>query len=135
MADAPTYRPTPPVPDENFGGAFVLLNCLYAEGVREIFGLPGGAVSELTTAMQRRGDIEFILARHEQGAGFMAYGHAKATKRAAVCLSTQGPGACNLVNVAGSATVDKVPLIILTGVASNATHFRRGFQNIDTKGS
>lgn len=85
-----TYFPSPPFPDSYFGGAFVMLNALLAHGITEIYGLPGGAIAELTTAMARQKKINFILGRHEQGAGFMAYGAAKATKKAAVVTSTQG---------------------------------------------
>ncbi|WP_118133348.1 thiamine pyrophosphate-binding protein [Oceanicella sp. SM1341] len=83
-------------------------------GVRHAFGLPGGEVVALVEALERAG-IRFVLARHENAAGFMAEGAWAATGAPAVLVATVGPGMANCVNVTANAQQDRVPLIVLTG--------------------
>src|SRR5690348_18461514 len=78
-------------------GADAILRCLEAEGVEVMFGLPGGAILPLYDAMARGTTVRHVLARHEQGAGHMAEGYARASGDVGVAIATSGPGATNLV--------------------------------------
>lgn len=94
--------------------ADVLAQRLYDAGCRFAFGMPGGEVLALIDALGRAG-IEFVLARHENAAGFMAEGVHHRTGAPGVLVTTVGPGALNAVNVVENARQDRVPLIVLTG--------------------
>ena len=87
---------------------------LYDAGCRHAFGIPGGEVLTLIDALNRAG-IEFVLTKHENGAGFMAEGTYHMTGAPGVLVATIGPGAANAVNVVANAEQDRVPLIVLTG--------------------
>lgn len=87
---------------------------LHQAGCRTAFGIPGGEVLTLMDALQRAG-IDFRLARHENGAGFMAEGSYHATGAPGILVATLGPGVANAVNVVANAFQDRVPLIFLTG--------------------
>lgn len=89
-------------------GADIVIEALKEEGVEIIFGHPGGAIMEVYDALYRDGGIRHILARHEQGAGHMAEGYAKATGKVGVAMSTSGPGATNLVTAIADAYMDSV---------------------------
>jgi len=78
-------------------GADALLRSLEAEGVETVFGIPGGAILPTYDALARGTTIRHVLARHEQGAGHMAQGFARASGRVGVAFATSGPGATNLV--------------------------------------
>ena len=79
-------------------GAEAVIRCLEAEGVTDVFGLPGGAILPLYDAWANVDQASAtILVRHEQGAGHMAEGYARATGKVGVCIGTSGPGATNLV--------------------------------------
>ena len=94
--------------------AQVLVDCLEAEGVDVIFGIPGEETLDLMFAI-RDSHIRFIPVRHEQGAAFMADVYGRLTGRAGVCLSTLGPGATNLVTGVADAYLDGAPLVAITG--------------------
>lgn len=94
--------------------AQVLVDCLEAEGVDTIFGIPGEETLDLMFAI-RDSSIRFIPVRHEQGAAFMADVYGRLTGRAGVCLSTLGPGATNLVTGVADAFLDGAPLVAITG--------------------
>ncbi len=94
--------------------AQVLVDCLEAEGVDVIFGIPGEETLDLMFAI-RDSHIRFIPTRHEQGAAFMADVYGRLTGRAGVCLSTLGPGATNLVTGVADAYLDGAPLVAITG--------------------
>lgn len=94
--------------------AQVLVDCLRAEGVDIIFGIPGEETLDLMFAIRDSG-IRFIPVRHEQGAAFMADIYGRLTGRAGVCLSTLGPGATNLVTGVADAFLDGAPLVAITG--------------------
>ncbi|WP_316014330.1 thiamine pyrophosphate-binding protein [Roseobacter sp. HKCCA0434] len=103
---------------------------LYEAGVRQAFGVPGGEVLEIIDALTRAG-IEFVLARHENAAGFMAEGAWHATGAPGVLVATVGPGMANTVNVTANADQDRVPLIVLTGSYDDATTLRYTHQIFD----
>lgn len=98
--------------------AQVLVDCLKAEGVEVIFGIPGEENLDLMFAIKEAG-IRFIPTRHEQGAAFMADVYGRLTGRAGVCLATLGPGATNLVTGVADAFLDGAPLVAITGQVSS----------------
>jgi len=110
------------------------LACLKRAGVNAIFGLPGGPVIPLFDALHDDPDIRTYLVRHEQGAGHMAEGYAKATGRVGVCTATSGPGATNLVTPIADAYMDSVPLLALTGQVGSARVGTDAFQEADIVG-
>jgi len=103
----------------------LLLKYLEAEGVEYIFGIPGGPLMPLYEALSERGRIRPILAKHEEGAAFMADGYARVTGRMGVCCTTTGPGATNALTGIACAHRDSVPVLIITAQVSTAS-FGRG---------
>jgi acetolactate synthase-1/2/3 large subunit len=110
-----------------------LMECLKAEGVEVVFGLPGGANLPTYDAFYDAG-IRHILVRHEAGGGHAAEGYAKATGRVGVALGTSGPGATNLVTPITDAMMDSVPVVFLTGQVRTDLLGTDGFQEADTIG-
>src|SRR5919109_2039325 len=113
--------------------ADALMEALKAEGTEHIFGIPGGANLPTYDAVHDA-DISHIQARHEQGAGHMAEGYAKASGRVGVALATSGPGATNLVTAIADAIMDSVPTVFLTGQVRTELIGTDGFQEADTMG-
>jgi acetolactate synthase I/II/III large subunit len=110
-----------------------LMECLKAEGVEIVFGLPGGANLPTYDAFYDAG-IRHILVRHEAGGGHAAEGYAKATGKVGVALGTSGPGATNLVTPITDAMMDSVPTVFLTGQVRTDLLGTDGFQEADTIG-
>jgi acetolactate synthase I/II/III large subunit len=110
-----------------------LMECLKAEGVEVVFGLPGGANLPTYDAFYDAG-IRHILVRHEAGGGHAAEGYAKATGKVGVSLGTSGPGATNLVTPICDAMMDSVPVVFLTGQVRTELLGTDGFQEADTIG-
>ncbi len=110
-----------------------IMECLKAEGVEVVFGLPGGANLPTYDALYDAG-IKHILVRHEAGGGHGAEGYAKATGKVGVCLGTSGPGATNLVTPIVDAMMDSVPVVFLTGQIRSDLLGTDGFQEADTIG-
>jgi acetolactate synthase-1/2/3 large subunit len=110
-----------------------IMECLKAEGVDAVFGIPGGANLPTYDALYDAG-IRNILCRHEQGAGHAAEGYAKATGKVGVALGTSGPGATNLVTPIADAIMDSVPTVFLTGQVRTELIGTDGFQEADTIG-
>ncbi len=110
-----------------------LMECLKAEGVDVVFGLPGGANLPTYDAFYDAG-IRHILVRHEAGGGHAAEGYAKATGRVGVALATSGPGATNLVTPICDAMMDSVPVVFITGQVRTELLGTDGFQEADTIG-
>src|SRR5258705_775445 len=90
-----------------------VMECLKAEGVDVVFGLPGGANIPTYDALHD-GGIRHVLVRHEAGGGHAAEGYAKATGKVGVCLATSGPGATNVVTPIQDAMMDSVPTVFIT---------------------
>jgi acetolactate synthase-1/2/3 large subunit len=109
------------------------MECLKAEGVDSVFGIPGGANLPTYDALYDAG-IRNILCRHEQGAGHAAEGYAKASGKVGVALATSGPGATNLVTAIADAMLDSVPTVFLTGQVRTELMGTDGFQEADTVG-
>jgi acetolactate synthase I/II/III large subunit len=110
-----------------------LMECLKAEGVDVVFGLPGGANLPTYDAFYDAG-IRHILVRHEAGGGHAAEGYAKATGKVGVAIGTSGPGATNLVTPICDAMMDSVPVVFLTGQVRTELLGTDGFQEADTIG-
>ncbi|NLH98625.1 MAG: biosynthetic-type acetolactate synthase large subunit [Chthonomonadales bacterium] len=115
-------------------GARILLECLRLEGVRHVFGYPGGAALPLYDALYDEKQIEHILVRHEQGAAHMADGYARATGGVGVCLATSGPGATNLVTGLATAYMDSIPVVAITGQVRTHAIGKDAFQEADITG-
>ena len=114
-------------------GSQLITALLERQGVTTLAGIPGGANLPLYDALQGS-SIRHVLARHEQGAGFIAQGIARATGRPAVCLGTSGPGATNLLTAIADAKLDLIPLIAITGQVPRNMIGTDAFQEVDTFG-
>ena len=115
-------------------GVDATLEVLKRNGVDAIFGIPGGPLIPLFDALFDDSDIRLFLTRHEQGAGHMAEGYAKASGRLAVCTGTSGPGATNLVTPIADAYMDSVPMLALTGQVGSTRVGTDAFQEADIVG-
>ncbi len=114
-------------------GAQSLIHSLEQEGVRHIFGIPGGTILPAYDPLIDS-SIRHILCRHEQGASHAADGYAQATGRAGVCFATSGPGATNLVTGLASAWMDSVPMVAVTGQVNTYAIGGDAFQEADVTG-
>ena len=114
-------------------GAQIFFECLKAEGVEVVFGLPGGAVIDIYDEMPKH-NIRHILVRHEQGATHMADGYARATGKVGVCLVTSGPGATNTVTGIATAYCDSIPIVVFTGQVPTPLIGNDAFQEADIVG-
>ncbi|HET6336783.1 MAG TPA: biosynthetic-type acetolactate synthase large subunit [Polyangiales bacterium] len=112
-------------------GADIILESLRKHGIRIVAGMPGGANLPLYDALTRS-DIQHVLVRHEQAAGFIAQGMARVSGRAAVCFATSGPGATNLITALADAFLDSIPIIAITGQVPTALLGTSAFQEVDT---
>jgi acetolactate synthase-1/2/3 large subunit len=115
-------------------GADAILRCLEAEGVEVAFGIPGGAILPLYDAFSHGTTVRHVLARHEQGAGHMAEGYARASGKPGVAIATSGPGATNLVTAIADAWMDSTPLVCITGQVRSDLIGTDAFQEIDATG-
>ena len=107
-----------------------LVDCLVAEGVEYVFGIPGEENLEVIEALASS-PIRFITTRHEQGAAFMADVYGRLTGKAGVCLATLGPGATNLITGVADANSDGAPLVAITGQVSSERMHITGHQYLD----
>lgn len=114
-------------------GARLITTLLERQGIEVIAGIPGGANLPMYDALHAS-RIRHVLARHEQGAGFIAQGMARATGQPAVCFGTSGPGATNLLTAIADAKLDSIPLVAITGQVPQAMIGTDAFQEIDTYG-
>jgi acetolactate synthase-1/2/3 large subunit len=108
----------------------LFVRCLEAEGVKQIFGVPGEENAHLMMSLEDS-PIDFVLTRHEQGAAFMAEVHGRLTGEAGVCLGTLGPGATNLITGVADANMDRAPLICITGQAGSERQHKESHQSMD----
>jgi acetolactate synthase I/II/III large subunit len=115
-------------------GAMRICEGLREEGVRVIFGHPGGAVLPLYDALHDCRDLRHVLVRHEQSAAHAADGYARATGATGVCLATSGPGALNLVTGLATAAMDSVPIVAVTGQVPRGVMGTDAFQETDILG-
>ena len=115
-------------------GAEILIECLKREGVKTVFALPGGVVLKIFDMLYQQHDLEIILTRHEQGAGHMAEGYAKATGKPGVALVTSGPGMTNVITALADAYMDSVPLVCISGQVPTELIGNDAFQEADNIG-
>ena len=101
-------------------GAQLMVRLLERQGVRTIAGIPGGAILPFYDALSGSDQIRHVLARHEQGAGFMAQGMARVSGVPQVCIASSGPGATNLVTAIADACLDSIPMVVITGQVPQA---------------
>ncbi len=117
----------------NYSGAEIIIKMLERKGIEVISGIPGSANLPLYKALHDS-KIRHVLARHEQGAGFIAQGMARSTGKPAVCFATSGPGTTNLITAIADAKMDSVPVIAITGQVASSSIGTDAFQEIDTYG-
>src|SRR6266700_3224783 len=115
-------------------GSDAILSSLEAEGVDVMFGIPGGAILPTYDAIARGTSVRHVLARHEQGAGHMAQGYARASGKVGVAIATSGPGATNLVTPIADAWMDSTPLVCITGQVRSNLIGTDAFQECDIVG-
>src|SRR5208282_4133597 len=118
---------------ETMIGARILWECLEREGVKTVFGYPGGAILPAYDAL-RHSSIRHILVRHEQGATHMADGYARATGEVGVAVATSGPGATNMVTGIATAMMDSSPIVCITGQVGSKLLGSDAFQETDITG-
>jgi acetolactate synthase-1/2/3 large subunit len=121
-------------PDNHMTGAEIVLRALKDNGVKHVFGYPGGAVLPIYDEIFQQEEIEHILVRHEQGAGHAAEGYARSTGKVGVMLVTSGPGATNAVTPLQDALMDSIPLVCITGQVPSTLIGSDAFQECDTVG-
>src|SRR5213082_689758 len=114
-------------------GAQIIWECLVHEGVRTVFGYPGGAILPAYDAMLDY-PIRHVLVRHEQGATHMADGYARASGGVGVAVATSGPGATNMVTGIATAMLDSSPIVCITGQVGSRLIGSDAFQEIDITG-
>ncbi|EPC4023741.1 acetolactate synthase large subunit [Enterobacter kobei] len=117
-----------------FTGAQLIVHLLERQGITTVAGIPGGTVLPLYDALSQSTKIRHVLARHEQGAGFIAQGMARTQGKPAVCMACSGPGATNLVTAIADARLDSIPLICITGQVPSSMIGTDAFQEVDTYG-
>ncbi|HDK41093.1 MAG TPA: biosynthetic-type acetolactate synthase large subunit [Nitrospirae bacterium] len=115
-------------------GAEILLECLKKEGVKHIFGYPGGVVLNIFDALYDDKDLKLVLTRHEQGAVHAADGYARASGKVGVALVTSGPGATNTVTGIANASMDSVPIVVFCGQVPTMLIGNDAFQEADIVG-
>lgn len=116
-------------------GADLVVDCLAAEGVRHVFGLPGTTIMDVIDSMARQDGIRYLSVRHEQVAGFMADGYSRAAGALGVCLASRGPGAANLSIAVQNAHDESIPMLVLIGQIPSSITERRAFEEMDVLAS
>ncbi|MEE8233232.1 MAG: biosynthetic-type acetolactate synthase large subunit [Gammaproteobacteria bacterium] len=115
-------------------GAEIFIRALKDEGIKHLFGYPGGAVLHIYDALYKQDDVEHILVRHEQGATHAADAYARVTGKPGVVLVTSGPGATNCVTGIATAYMDSSPLVVFTGQVPTHLIGNDAFQEVDAIG-
>ncbi len=132
-AQAAALAKNPTTPQDLRGGE-ILVKALQAEGVKYVWGYPGGAVLHIYDAFYKQDTIQHVLVRHEQAAVHAADGYARATGEVGVALVTSGPGVTNAVTGIATAYMDSIPMVIITGQVPTAAIGLDAFQECDTVG-
>ena len=135
-ADAHAAAPTQGLASQGevLNGSEILVRCLQAEGVKFMWGYPGGAVLYIYDALYKQDSIEHVLVRHEQAAVHAADGYARATGDVGVALVTSGPGVTNAITGIATAYMDSIPMVIVTGQVPTPAIGLDAFQECDTVG-
>jgi acetolactate synthase-1/2/3 large subunit len=124
----------PPSSPVELNGSEILVRCLQAEGVKYLWGYPGGAVLYIYDALYKQDTIAHVLVRHEQAAVHAADGYSRATGEVGVALVTSGPGVTNAVTGIATAYMDSIPMVIITGQVPTPAIGLDAFQECDTVG-
>ena len=124
----------PPSSPAELNGSEILVRCLQAEGVKYLWGYPGGAVLYIYDALYKQDTIAHVLVRHEQAAVHAADGYSRATGEVGVALVTSGPGVTNAVTGIATAYMDSIPMVIITGQVPTPAIGLDAFQECDTVG-
>ncbi len=124
----------PPTHPPELNGSEIMVRCLQAEGVKFMWGYPGGAVLYIYDALYKQDTIQHVLVRHEQAAVHAADGYARATGEVGVALVTSGPGVTNAVTGIATAYMDSIPMVIITGQVPTPAIGLDAFQECDTVG-
>lgn len=119
---------------EMLSGADMIVRSMIDQGVKHIFGYPGGSVLDIYDALHEKSDIEHVLVRHEQAAVHMADGYARATGDVGVVLVTSGPGATNAITGIATAYMDSIPMVVLSGQVMSSLIGNDAFQECDMVG-
>ncbi|WP_422667163.1 acetolactate synthase 3 large subunit [Buchnera aphidicola] len=119
---------------EILSGSEMVIRSLIDQGIKHIFGYPGGAVLDIYDALKTIGGIEHILVRHEQAATHMADGYARSTGKVGVVLVTSGPGATNSITGIATAYMDSIPMVIISGQVASSLIGYDAFQECDMIG-
>ncbi|TVR65394.1 MAG: acetolactate synthase 3 large subunit [Candidatus Competibacteraceae bacterium] len=119
---------------EPITGAEILVRCLQEEGIKHIFGYPGGAVLHIYDALYAQEEVQHILVRHEQAAIHAADGYSRASGKPGVALVTSGPGLTNAVTGIATAHMDSIPIVIFSGQVPTALIGNDAFQEVDSVG-
>ena len=117
-----------------YSGAEIVFKCLEDQGVKIVFGYPGGAVLPIYDELKNHKSVKHILVRHKQGAGHAAEGYARSSGKPGVLLVTSGPGATNAVTALTDAYMDSIPLVCITGQVPTHLIGTDAFQECDTTG-
>ena len=115
-------------------GAAAMVRCLEAEGITRIFGYPGVAIAPFYEEVFASGSIEHVLVRQEQAAGHAASGYARISRKPAVCVTSSGPGAANLITALATAYADSIPVVAITGQVHTHLIGNDAFQEVDIVG-
>jgi acetolactate synthase-1/2/3 large subunit len=115
-------------------GAEILIDCLQKEGVKHIFGYPGGATLHIYDALESQEEIIHVLVRHEQGAAHAADGYARTNGKPGVVLVTSGPGITNAVTGIATANMDSIPMVVISGQVPSPLIGNDAFQEVDAVG-
>jgi len=117
---------------QRLSGAQIIVRLLERQGIRTVAGIPGGGNLPLYDALSQSEALYHVLARHEQGAGFIAQGMARASGRPQVCFATSGPGVTNILTAIADAKLDSIPIVCITGQVPRALMGTSAFQEVDT---
>jgi acetolactate synthase-1/2/3 large subunit len=125
---------SPPAQTPELNGSEIMVRCLQAEGVKFMWGYPGGAVLYIYDALYKQDSIQHVLVRHEQAAVHAADGYARATGEVGVALVTSGPGVTNAITGIATAYMDSIPMVVITGQVPTPAIGLDAFQECDTVG-
>lgn len=115
-------------------GADIVVRCLRDEGIKYIFGYPGGAALHIYDALYKQDEVRHILVRHEQGASHAADGYARVTGKPGVVLVTSGPGVTNTITGIATAYMDSIPMVVISGQVPTHLIGDDAFQEVDALG-
>ncbi|MCO1338990.1 acetolactate synthase large subunit [Kocuria polaris] len=132
--NGPVQGPNNKVAPTEMTGSQAIVRSLEELGVKDVFGLPGGAILPTYDPLMDSSVLNHVLVRHEQGAGHAAQGYAMVTGEVGVCIATSGPGATNLVTAIADAHMDSVPMVAITGQVNSAVIGSDAFQEADIVG-